>query len=324
MSLTDTSHQEQRVCVAEHFWAVRGGPYGDHPEQDWYEAESFLRRPWVEARLGRGFPLPHVLWENDYRKRLAQDERQERQFLAIEAEVAPDALAAWLEESAGADARPAATLLVALDGSPEYGREAFRRHSHNCVSPLAVMEGKDGRFFRHCARTFALHGGAILGPTRQEGGGRKPSPQQRPFQDGAAVIFTRTTDAIEAALQLCRDLTARNEAEELPWQRRFHPRVAIAPTWREAINCLTYCWRGEIVLAPASWPKCSGQEHPTLAAGLLLAAGVRAGPREKDRPLHQVVANLAEKIRAGTIPGKGHACGGRQTVSAAGGGASGR
>jgi len=329
MSLpTETSIREQRACVATYLWAGRGRPHGDHPEQDWYDAERFLHLPWVKARRGAGFPLPHILWENDYRKRLTQDERQERQFLAIEAEVDPDALAARLEKLAGParpDARPAATLLVALDGSPEFGREAFRLHGHNCVSPLAMMEHKDGRFFRHCARAFALYGGTVLGPTRQVAGGKtKPSQQQRPFQDGAAVSFARTADAIKAALHLRRDLAARNEAEELTWQRRLHPRIAIAPSWRETINCLTYCWRGEIVLAPASWPKCSGQSDPTLAAGLLLAAGVRAGPTEMTGPLRQVIANLAEKIRAGTIPGKEPTFRNRPPVSAAGGGVSGR
>ena len=50
------------------------------------------------------------------------------------------------------------------------------------VNPFAVevMETKDGRFFRHCARIFTLHGGVVLGPAQEASRVRKPSPQQRP------------------------------------------------------------------------------------------------------------------------------------------------
>jgi hypothetical protein len=270
-SLADTVLIETRRRTAEYLWKDRGSPCGE-PDRDWDDAPRFLAQDWVEKRLRKGFRLEDILQEDQVRKRLG------RSYLSINAEVDAEGLERDLQLYSTGE-KPAAVLLAVLDGSPEYGRECFRLHAANCVKPDQVLEIKDGRFFRSCKRVLTLHGGRLVQgrPARQA---TRASASERLYQDGCAAAYASAEDAIAAALRLREEMGAHNEDATLAWRERMHVRAAIARSWRGAIGCLLCAWRGDIVVAPESWPSC-GQGKP-LVQQLLLAAGVRAGPGESD------------------------------------------
>src|SRR4051812_18564096 len=88
---TEAPTEEQRRFVAEFLCRCRRGRRTGDAQSDWYAAEELFKQDWVKKRLGAGYGLEPILWENEFRKRLLESSLPERKYLAVEAEVNPTA-----------------------------------------------------------------------------------------------------------------------------------------------------------------------------------------------------------------------------------------
>lgn len=98
--------------------------------------------------------------------------------------------------------------------------------------------------------------------------------------------------AVTAGLHLCRTLKTYNEERGLPWTSQLHARVAIAPSWKTAVACLSHCWRDEIVLDHASL-----EVLPPEQQRLLLFSGVRVGTLPEKMSLSHEPSQVSRVVR---------------------------
>lgn len=175
------------------------------------------------------------------------------------------------------------TVIVALDGAPEYSQSAYQYASrvspNNGMHPENWIERKDGEFYRHCCAALALYDGTILDQQGQNGesweAGSEERVSQRKYQDACIAAFCGDRplhSAINAALHLRRVLAAHNEERNESWIERLHPRLVIGSTPESAVSSFESVWRDEIVVDPESLASL-----PRDYQELLFSTGVRVG-----------------------------------------------
>jgi len=284
-----TAHLAERLWVRRQ----RRQDFQKTSVDDWCEAEQILSDPWLVARIQSWFEPEDILWQLWARDNL-------RPYLAIEVAAEPKGLVNTLQRAQRSQAGK--TFLIAvLDGAPEAGRAAYRRHLRGEVagdpSP-SDTEPKDDLFYRLCYTSCCLYLGVLVD---QEPCSIKAMKSLKPrtYQDGCAVAFPAKAPlhhAVTAAARLLRVLSNYNIEKHLSWKEQLHARVSIGSSWEQAVCCLPHAERDEIVIAS----ECLDGLDATYRQ-LCLATGARPGPANNSssqEPSHAAeLAKISEYLQ---------------------------